>query len=187
MKHRFETCRTTVQSADTAFQCGNTIIQFFVFRIQCRSSIGKFLSSIYQLFVESISSFDGILRSSSPSMSPVSRESRISVIPKVNVELMLKSVNICFHSKSFRNINIKIFVNTLKVQTVRKARKAQHRLQCFSVRSESTFPLSIVTFVKLSTGRIIAVTITNGEYISVFSCRLFTSSFWHCWYILLRS
>ena len=45
----------------------------------------------------------------------------------------------------------------------------------FLCPSESTFPLSIVTFVKLSTGRIIAVTITNGEYISVFFLPTFTS------------
>ena len=122
---------------------------------------------------ESVSSLMESLRSSSPSMSSVSRESRISVIPKVNVELMLKSVT----SASIVNpsgISISRSLSTLLRSRLSESPGRPTPTAMFLCPSESTFPLSIVTFVKLSTGRIIAVTITNGEYISVFFLPTFT-------------
>ena len=105
-------------------------------------------------------------RSSSPSISSTSRESRISVNAKVNVELIVKSVT----SASIVNssgISRSISSSTLFRSRLSASPGIPTPITIFLWPSERTFPLSIVTFVKLSVGRIIAVAITNGAYISV--------------------
>ena len=144
---------------------------YFVFSVSTPSESSSAPST--SLAAASVRSSMESLRSSSPSISSVSMESRRSVIPKVKVELMLKSVTSASIVKP-SGISMSISLSMLLRSRLSASPGRPTPTAMFLCPSERTLPLSIVTFVKLSTGRIIAVTMTNGEYMSVFFLPTFT-------------